>query len=326
MISPFPSQASPVARSEQSAPAPWRFSERGIAIRLFLTCWLVYALHFATNTVREIHPALSLGDHLSFDVSQYVGLHPDIFEAPGRGAFINNNPGASILGAIPYALARPVLDRIVEHERRARAASPRAAPREYATIYPMVQEFYRKARERGLDVIFGLAAGVMQAFCMAPLSASSAVVMFFILARLTSSLRAALLLALLYAFATPVFYRTAQLNQNLLVGHCAFFALVLLWRPWDDPARPRRLRYLAVFSHCGYHGMDWPRLVLLWATAFSLRFRLFTSAPLLLLALWLTTLGRMGYFSGGVSAMPLLALAGAILWALWSLGVAKEAA
>src|SRR5690348_9590422 len=90
------------------------FSRRDIAVRLFAACWLVYLLHFATNTVREIYPALSLGDHLSFDVSEYLGFHPDIFEIPGRGAFINNNPGASILGAIPYALTRPVIDRIVE--------------------------------------------------------------------------------------------------------------------------------------------------------------------------------------------------------------------
>jgi len=45
------------------------------ALRLFLTCWLVYALHFATNIVREIYPAVSLGDRLTFDVSEYAGLH-----------------------------------------------------------------------------------------------------------------------------------------------------------------------------------------------------------------------------------------------------------
>src|SRR5581483_9673617 len=125
-----------------SAPSLSATDRRGIALRLFLTCWLLYALHFATNTVREIYPALSLGDHLSFDVSEYVGLHPDIFELPGRGAFINNNPGASInnnpgasiLGALPYTLARPVIDRIVERIQRARAAS-NAPPPNYDTIY-----------------------------------------------------------------------------------------------------------------------------------------------------------------------------------------------
>jgi hypothetical protein len=93
--------------SDSDKPRVWKLGGRlsqlslgSISFRLFLTCWLVFALHFATNTVREIYPALSLGDHFSFDVSEYYGLHPDIFEIPGRGAFINNNPGASILGAV----------------------------------------------------------------------------------------------------------------------------------------------------------------------------------------------------------------------------------
>ncbi len=342
-----------------------RFSIRGISIRLFLSCWLLYVLHFATNTVREIYPALALGDHLSFDVSEYLGMHPDIFSLPGRGAFINNNPGASILGALPYALARPISDRVVERVQRQRQARGGNDTATYDSPWPMAREFYRQARARGLDVKFGLAAAVMQAFCMAPLSALSAVVMFHILLSLTRSVRSALLLAALYAVATPVFYRTAQLNQNVLVGHCALFAFALLWRPGDPPLRPQRPRYLlagllagwavvldysgvvvvlglglyavahrsalpsyarsradivqygvgvllsaaillgyqwscfgspfypaqhympaATYTTAGYRGMDWPRLDLLWETAFDMRYGLFTSAPLLLLALY----------------------------------------
>ena len=70
-----------VPSSEPAARPLWRFSTRGVAVRLFLTCWLIYGLHFATNTVREIYPALSLGDHLSFNVSEYSGLHGH-FEFP----------------------------------------------------------------------------------------------------------------------------------------------------------------------------------------------------------------------------------------------------
>lgn len=355
----------PLTHAGRSTPAPWRFSTRAVAVRLFVTCWLVYGLHFATNTVREIYPVLSLGDHLSFDVSEYAGLHPDIFEVPGRGVYINNNPGASILGAIPYALTRPITDRIVEYVRRTRAANPEASPIEYRSQYPMAREFYQKAYERGLDVKFGLAAIVTQTLCMAPLSALSAVVMFYILLSLTSSIRTSLVLSFLYAVATPVFYRTAQLNQNLLIAHFALFAFALLWRPWDDPHYPRRPRYLlaglccgwavvldysglvvllvlsayglirrsslpaesksradisyfvlgvtlcgaflaayqwaafgsplypaqhymplATFTEFGYRGMDAPHLDLLWQTAFGMRFGLFTSAPLLLLALY----------------------------------------
>lgn len=351
--------------STHSGPVNLPFSRRSVALRLFATCWLVYVLHFATNTVREIYLALSLGDHLSFDVSEYVGFHPDIFEIPGRGAFINNNPGASLMGAIPYVLTRPIIDWVVAKVQGKRAASSEAMP-EYHTIYPMAREFYRKARRGGLDVKFGLGAGVMQAFLMAPLSALSAVVMFCIFASLVPSVRAALFLAFLYAFATPVFYRTAQLNQNLLVSHFAFFAFALLWRPWNSSARPQNIVYFiagllsgwtvvldysglvvvsslglyvcllrkrynsskrrlfqdlclygtgaalaiavllgyqwisfghplypaqyympaATFTHLGYRGMDWPKLDLLWETAFSVRFGLFTSAPLLLLSLY----------------------------------------
>jgi hypothetical protein len=341
-------------------------SLRSIALRLFITCWLIYGLHFATNTVREIYPALTLGDRLSFDVSEYRDLHPfDIFEIPGRGAFINNNPGASILGAIPYILFRPIIDRVVERVQSQRAASSLPA-RGYNTKYPLAREFYQKARARGLDVKFGLAAGVMQAFLMAPLSALSVAVMFYVLINLISSVRGALMVALLYAFATPIFYRTAQLNHNLLVSHFAFFSFVLLWRPWDDPLHPQRASYLLAgllagwtvvldfsglvalsvlsfyvlirrsslpaaaksradllhfaagvslslivllvyqwqclgsplypaqhympptgLSRFGYRGIDWPHLDLLWETTFGMRYGLFTSAPILLLGLYI---------------------------------------
>jgi hypothetical protein len=291
-------------------------------------------------------------------------LHDDIFELPGRGAYINNNPGASILGAIPYAAARPLIDRIVARVEKARAAALRPL-REYDTIYADKREFYRQTQQRGLDVKFGLAAAVVQALVMAPISAVSVVVMFRILLSLAISVRSATLLALLYAFATPVFYRTAQLNHNLLVGHCALFAFAVLWRPWDDRSDLRRPRYVLAgmlcgwavvldysgvvvtlvlglyalvrrsslpasvrrrgdgwqfaagvaaglalllgyqwvhfghplrpaqhympateFSGHGYHGITWPQMDLLWETAFGMRFGLFTSAPLLLLALY----------------------------------------
>jgi hypothetical protein len=214
-----------------------------VAVRLFITCWLVYALHFATNTVREIYPALSLGDRLSFDVSEYAGLHPDIFEMPGRGTFINNNPGASILGAIPYAVARPAIDRAVEWVQAKRTASATPAP-EYNSIYPLAREFFARSYERGFDVKFALGAGVMQAFLMAPIAALGVVVMFILLYSRTLSVRSAALLALLYGFATPIFFRTGQLNHNVLIAHFALFAFALLWRPWDDASRPGRPAFL----------------------------------------------------------------------------------
>lgn len=351
----------------------WRFSDRGIAVRLFLTCWIVFALHFATNTVREIYPALSLGDHLSFDVSEYAGLHPDIFTMEGRGSFINNNPGASMMGAVPYLLARPITDRVIARVQQARAANPQPEATNYDTIYPMAQEFYRQAREKGFDVKFGLAAGLMQAFVMAPISALTVVVMFWLLLSLTNNKRASVLLALLFAFATPIFYRTAQLNQNMLLASFALFSFALLWRPWKKESKPfyflaglcagwtvvldysglvavlaltgyaffrwlgvekekRQLSDLAKFvaggaicavilmacqwicfgnpilpaqsymppanfTEQGYRGFSLPSFDLLIQTAFSIRYGLFVSAPLLLLAFyvpgWLKKDGRL---------------------------------
>ncbi len=210
-----------------------------VGIRIFLTCWLVFALHFATNTVREIYPALSLGDHLSFDVSEYAGLHPDIFELMGRGSFINNNPGASMIGAVPYILFRPVTDRLIDRVKQARAAQGVGQDAEYNSIYPMAREFYRVAREKGFDVKFGLAAGIMAVFAMAPISAFGAVVMFWVFSSITHSTRTAAALSLIYAFATPIFYRTAQLNQNVLLANFALFSFALLWRPWKkDEGQP----------------------------------------------------------------------------------------
>jgi len=226
-------------------PSIWNVSLGYTSLRLFLCCWLVYTIHFATNTVREIYPALSLGDHFSFDVKEYLGLHPDIFEIPGKGAYINNNPGASILGAVPYFIFRPLILAVSDRIAEMRAASGFPIP-EYESIYPMAREFYRKAYRLGLDVKFGLAAGVMQAFLMAPLSALCVVVMFRMLKKMGTDRKSALVLSLLFAFATPVFYRTAQLNHNLLQAIFAFLAFSMMW--FTDPSvnnQRTRLAYLS---------------------------------------------------------------------------------
>jgi hypothetical protein len=59
------------------------------------------------------------------------------------------------------------------------------------------------------------------------------------------------------------------------------------WLSFGNPFYPAQ-RYMppTEFSRLGYNGMDWPHLDLLWETAFGMRFGLFTSAPLLLLALY----------------------------------------
>jgi hypothetical protein len=212
--------------------APGRYPIRGLGARIFLSCWMVYVVHVATNTVREIYPALAIADHFSFRVDEYANLHPDLFEKPGYGWHINSNPGASMLAAVPYALARPLIDRVVA---RVNASRHGATPPEYHSPWPMAREFYQAAWRRGLDVKFGLAALVMQAFCMAPISAAGVVAMFYLLRHLSFSDRAAVWLAFLYGFGTPVFFRTGSLNHNMILGHVAFLGMLAVWNPGRSP-------------------------------------------------------------------------------------------
>jgi len=224
-------------------PKPWLFSTRSIAGRLFLTCWIVFAVHVATNTVREVLLAMAIGDHFSFRVDDYAGMHSDIFEKPGYGWHIGANPGASMLGAIPYFLCRPVIDPIVRAVDRKRAAEGQTEPPEYNSPWPMRRAFYAEAWRRGFDVKFGLAAVVMQWFCMAPISALGVVAMFYALRRVFGSDKTACWLALLYAFGTPVFFRTGFLNHNMILGHFAFLGFLTMWNPGQDERWPDRLRY-----------------------------------------------------------------------------------
>jgi hypothetical protein len=217
-------------------------------LKLFLTCWLIFVLHFATDIVREHYLAFSLAERHSFSSEEYLGLHIDIFELPGRGAFISNNPGVSMFGAVPYAIFRPVIQRIVDVANRGRGANVTAV---YNDPRPRRVEFYRKIRERGLDIQFALAAAVMQAFFMAPLSAFAAVVMFGVLRWRGLTERRALLYSFLYALGTPVFFRTAYLNQNLFLAHLTFFAFVILWRSDSIPALRDHLSPFAAGALCG---------------------------------------------------------------------------
>jgi len=225
-------------------PPPWRFTTSGVAIRLFITCWVVYTLHFATNIEREIYLALAIGDHFSFRVDEYAHMHPDLFEKEGYGWHIGNNPGVSIVGAIPYALARPVIDRVVERVNQRRGASGQTEPPHYDSPRPMARQFYKEAWRRGFDIKFGLAAFVMQSMAMAPVSALGIVVMFYVLRILFRSDKTALWLSLLYAFGTPVFFRTGFLNHNLMLGHFAFMGFIALWDPGGNDWWSARTRYL----------------------------------------------------------------------------------
>jgi hypothetical protein len=198
---------------------------RAIWIRLFITCWMVFVLHFATDFGREHYLVLSIVEDFSFRLDKYKGLHSDIFDTPGHGAHHAGNPGASMVAAIPYFIFRPIVNTIVAHFR-----GHNTEQAVYNNPIPARAEFYKQVRARGLDIKFGLVGLITMVFCMAPLSALSAVVLFNALGRLGLSTIRSLQMALVYAVGTPIFFRTGYLNHNLMVGVFGFIAFVLLWQ------------------------------------------------------------------------------------------------
>jgi hypothetical protein len=197
-----------------------------VSWRLFATVWLVYSLFATTNVVRETYLAITLGTSLSTRVDAYSGLHPDLFEIAGRGWYINSNPGASMLAAIPYGLiVRPAIALATGIAPGIAAPRPPAAyddPRANRT------RFMNEARARGLDIVLGLAAIGTAVTLMAPLGAAATVLVFlFLRARLPDE-RRALWYAVAFAFATPQFFRAAFVNQNAIMAHLVLGSYVLM--------------------------------------------------------------------------------------------------
>jgi hypothetical protein len=200
-------------------------SRSGTVLRLFFTVYLVYAAHLSTNVVRETYLAITLGESFSLRVDEYLGLHPDLFAIEGRGGYINNNPGASMLGAIPYGLARPAIAILFAVKPELGKPKPAAT---YDDPRPNRNKFMNEARRRGVDIKLGLAAIITQLGLMAPLGALAAVLVFSFLRRRLEDEKRALWYALLFAFGTPFFFRAAFLNQNAIVAHCALWAFVAI--------------------------------------------------------------------------------------------------
>ena len=216
-----------------------RFTSRGLKIRIFLTCWLIYVLHASPYVYRELYLTMSLAEKHTIHVDDYVDLHTDLFIMPGRGSFLGHNPGTSILAAVPYWISLPIVNRIAP----VRPPTQQQVPAVYHTSHEDRQAFYQKVRARGLDLHLGAAALVTACFFMAPLTALSAVVIFILLGRLKFPSKLSLWLTLLYAFGTPMFFRTATISLNLVVAILALFAFALVWRPEPEP-RYERLRFL----------------------------------------------------------------------------------
>ena len=266
-------------RSGSVKAALWTgYSARSIAVRLFLTCWILYALHFTPYVYRELYLSMSLAEKHSVHVDEYVDLHPDLFEIAGRGTYMGGNPGASILAAIPYALLLPIVNRVAPIHPTIQEAQ---APRGQRFVY---FKFLEKVRARGLDRRIGGAAAITSCFFMAPLSALSVVMMFALLLRFRFSMGHALGMALLYGFGTPIFFRTATLSLNLLVALLGLFAFGLLWWPSEQQPRFERLRYWGAGVLAGwalltdYSGVVTVSILGLFALALQLRSKSFWSA------------------------------------------------
>lgn len=212
-------------------PASWHFTPRAIAVRLFLSASLLYALHFSTNIVREHYLAIALGESFSFRVDAYRGLHPDLFETPALGWHINSNPGASMLAAIPYAPFAPLVSAISQRVQQGRLERGETEPPGYDSPWANNRAFFAEAWKRGFDVKLGIAALLIHLLVTAPMSALSVVLMFAVLRAIVTSDRKALMGAVLYGFATPVFFRSGYLNHNLILGQIAFAGFVALWAP-----------------------------------------------------------------------------------------------
>lgn len=196
-----------------------------MSIRIFLTCWLLYSLHWAPWIVREHFPAVTLAESGSLNVSRFLGWTIDIFPVPGGRAYINNNPGASVLGAIPVYLARPLLHEIVHAARNLPTPRPEAE-----------DTVLRGAIHDGLLPYMLAAAFITLVGLSAPISALAASLLFSRLLDAGISQNHAALVAFTYAFATPVCFRTSYLNHNLLVCQLGLIAFLLLCqRPLTSP-------------------------------------------------------------------------------------------
>ncbi len=205
---------------------------RSYRVRIFLTCWVIFSLHFATDFVREHYLVLSIADDFSFRLDGYEDLHPDIFVTKNHGAHHGANPGASMIAAIPYLVFKPIVDAIQGRVLQKRKETDGKQTAVYNDPRPDRVLFYKQIRERGLDIKFGLVGFITQVFSMAPLSALSAVVIFSVFVWLGLAAKTSMWLALLYAVGTPVLFRTGFLNQNIMVGIFALFSFVLAWRPY----------------------------------------------------------------------------------------------
>ncbi|HYC78510.1 MAG TPA: hypothetical protein VEI02_12860, partial [Planctomycetota bacterium] len=233
------------------APGFVRRTVASVRFRLFVTAWLLFALHFATNIQREHYPAMALAEDGTFRCDAFEpGFHSDIFRYRDGHAYIGNNLGTSVLVAPLLVLFDPVLDALEAREKRALRGEPAASRPAYDTTYRNRAELFRLVRERGWTLRFGAVAAITATLFVAPLSALCLVLLFDQLRRRAVSERRALVLAILFGFATPVFFRSANLTNNMPVMYAVFGAFLALFGGDGAGSASTRRHALAGFL-CG---------------------------------------------------------------------------
>lgn len=207
--------------------------------QLFFASWILFAAHFATNIEREHYPAFALIDHGNFQIDEYAGFHSDIFVHTDGHAYIGNNVAGAVIAAVPLFVFDPALDRLEGISRARLAEGDGTGFTEYRTYehHPNRRAFFDLVRERGLELRFGGAAAVTSVFLMAPLSALFVALVFGVLLRRGAPMGKATLLAVLFGFGTPIFFRTSALSHNLLLTWAVFGSFLVMWRSRDAAAR-----------------------------------------------------------------------------------------
>ena len=213
---------------------------RSYKIRIFLTCWILFTIHFATNVVREHYPAFTIAEQGTFKVDDYLGFHPDIFLHDDGHSYIGNNVAGSILAAVPLFIFDPLLDYLETVGKRqvSQLQERDDLDTTYRTKYKNRRNFFKLVKERGLHLRFGAATVITSAFLMAPLSAWLVVLMFQILLMRRVPLGRAVWYAMLFGFATPIFFRTAHLNHNMFVMVAVFVSFWLMWKRPEGSSLP----------------------------------------------------------------------------------------
>ena len=200
-----------------------------VPLRLFLVCWIGFCVFFSTNIVREHYPAFTLIENGDFRCDAYLGWHADIFQHTDGHAYVGNNVMGSVIAAVPLWVFDPLLDQIEAYSQRKLAESSTPPDTTYATKYPNRASLFKAAKLAGKDLRLGASALITTVFLMAPLSALFAVLVYLFFMQRGVARPRAIWMAFLFAFGTPIWYRSAHLNHNMFLMEALFGAFLLLF-------------------------------------------------------------------------------------------------